>query len=442
MRSDVDYEVLGWIDGKLMLYKSRGNEYFIQAYSEDMLLQWERPLPVSDKRADVFDVIGDGDHFHVIYGVRNKGDFQLMHSVFDPAINVIDTITIGKCLSTFLSPRIRVKRSENRNQLLFIQDEGQSTRFWSYNLDQKQLNWVQDIRLNEFKVRKEFSQTLISDSGDFYGIFQPEGFFQNVTSLDLFYSSSNAITHSHLELEGMQVYDYYLTFDNHNEDAIASGLYSEKNISRAQGFYFARVHPGKENRVSLIPFDGALLEEIHGREVAPTKGLADFTVQQVALRQDGGAVIIAELNKEFSRRSSMPMRRDLPAYTQGGEWVDYYFEDLILLSVHPDGSEHWRKVLRKKQYSQDDNARYSSFFLFRTPERLRFLFNDEIKHENTVGGYEVTGTGDIERKTIFNTDYQRLKMRFRDGEQVAYNECIVMSERSNRLNMVRIQFEE
>ena len=112
------------------------------------------------------------------------------------------------------------------------------------------------------------------------------------------------------------------------------------------------------------------------------------------------------------------------------------------VAVHPDGTPHWKKVLRKRQYSQDDDAIYSSFFLFKSPEKLRLLFNDEIKQENTVGGYEVTGTGYVERKTVYNTDYQRLKLRFRDGVQVASNECIVPSERNNRLNLVRILFPE
>lgn len=85
---------------------------------------------------------------------------------------------------------------------------------------------------------------------------------------------------------------------------------------------------------------------------------------------------------------------------------------------------------------------YSSFMLFKTPERLRFLFNDEIKQENTVGGYEVTGIGYTERKTVFNTDYQKLKLRFRDGVQLSNHECIIPSERNNRLNLVRIRFDE
>ena len=207
------------------------------------------------------------------------------------------------------------------------------------------------------------------------------------------------------------------------------------------GFYFIRYRTGLNAEIHMLPFDESLLTEVNGRNVDVSRGLSDFTVQKVALRQDGGAVVIAELVKEFSRRSSLPMQRDNGSFVRDG-WVDYYFEDMILFAINPDGTEHWKEVLRKRQYSQDDDAIYSSFFLFKTPERLRFLFNDEIKQENTVGGYEVTGKGYIERKTVFNTDYQRLKLRFRDGVQVANNECIVPSERNNKLNLVRIVYSE
>src|SRR5690606_36310418 len=182
---------------------------------------------------------------------------------------------------------------------------------------------------------------------------------------------------------------------------VIAGMYSERNTGRAQGFFFLRYHPGLPAEISTLPFDEALLAEVYGKDVALSRGLTDFRIRQIALRQDGGGVVIAEVNKEFSRRSGVPMRRENGLYVRGG-WVDYYVEDLLLFAIHPDGTEHWKKVLRKRQYSQDDDAIYSSYFLFKTPNPLRFLFNDEIKQENTVGGYEVSGTGQVERKTVFN----------------------------------------
>jgi hypothetical protein len=247
--------------------------------------------------------------------------------------------------------------------------------------------------------------------------------------------------HDTIRLGDVQLMDIYPEYDHLRKNLVITGLYGARNSARATGFYFIAYENNKKPLLSLLPFDEELLTEINGRGGSAQKGLSDFQVREVALRQDGGVVIIAEMVKEFSRRSSLPMERGSGAFLRDG-WIDYYFEDMILFAVHPDGQEHWQQVLRKRQYSQDDGAMYSSFMLFKTPDRLRFLFNDEIKHENTVGGYEVTGSGYIERKTVFNTDYHKLKLRFMDGIQVGYNECIVPSERNNRLNLVRILFKE
>ena len=113
-----------------------------------------------------------------------------------------------------------------------------------------------------------------------------------------------------------------------------------------------------------------------------------------------------------------------------------------MFALHPDGSEHWNAVLHKKQYSQDDDAMYSSYFLFKTPEMLRLLFNDEIRLENMVSEFVIRGNGYHRRQSVFSTDYQRLRLRLKDAVQVSYNECIVPSERNSRLSLVKITFDE
>jgi hypothetical protein len=120
--------------------------------------------------------------------------------------------------------------------------------------------------------------------------------------------------------------------------------------------------------------------------------------------------------------------------------VDFYYEDLFLVGVNPDGSVHWRTVLHKKQYSQDDDAIFSSFFLHRGTEQLRFLFNDEIKYENTCSEYNVSAVGRYDRNSLLNTLDQNLRLRFRDGVQISASECLIPSEFRNKLRLVLIRY--
>jgi hypothetical protein len=442
LRNDFSYTILGWIGGDLLLFRDKGHEFYVQSFDGEMHLKWEREIYIGPRKADIIGIVSDVDKFHLVVGMREKGDYILQHRVYDSSITLTDTVTLDTMQNVFITPRYFISESEDKHKVLLFREINDGLDLVSYDLQSKTILWKNEFEFNGGNLHLDYSSTELDNDGNFYLVLEPDKFLQKVQQLEVFSSvnSTGEVLHETLELGDFQAYDFHTEYDNVFHHLIITGLYSDRSVSRAQGFYVFNYEPRGDNTMHILPFDEALLAEVTGKDVAAVRGLTDFNVQKVALRQDGGAVLIAELNKEFSRRSSLPIRRDNTSFSRGG-WVDYYYEDLILFAVNPDGTEHWKKVLHKRQYSQDDEAIYSSFFLFKTPARLRFLFNDEIKQENTVGGYEVTGTGFVERKTVFNTDYQRLKLRFKDGLQVAYNECIVPSERNNRLNLVRIKYD-
>ena len=440
LRNDYDYTILGWVAHDLLLFRDRGHEFYVQAFDGELHVKWEREIPLGPQKADIIGVVATDDRIHIIFGMREKGNYFIRHSSFDHTISLIDTMTLGFIENIFITPRIQMANSEDKSKALLLREDNDGMNLISYDLNTREVIWTNTLKLTG-GTQSGYRSMEVNNDGEFYLTIEPDKSSQKSQYIEVFclLAGVDKFIHEKIDLGDQQVYDFYTQFDNIHNDLVITGLYSDRNVSRAQGFYFIRFRPVQEHAVHLLPFDESLLAEVNGKDVPISKGLTDFNVQKVALRADGGAIVIAELNKEFSRRSSLPVRRDNGSFSRGG-WVDYYYEDLILFAIHPDGTPHWKKVLRKRQYSQDDDAIYSSFFLFKTPTQLRFLFNDEIKQENTVGGYEVTGIGNVERKTVFNTDYQKLKLRFKDGLQVAYNECIVPSERNNRLNLVRIQF--
>jgi hypothetical protein len=96
--------------------------------------------------------------------------------------------------------------------------------------------------------------------------------------------------------------------------------------------------------------------------------------------------------------------------------------------------------MHKKQYSQDDDGIYSSFFVFKTASSLRFLFNDEIKYENTVSEYVLRGNGRFDRNSLMSTENLKLRLRFRDAMQIDANTLLIPSERRNRLKIARLEY--
>ena len=180
----------------------------------------------------------------------------------------------------------------------------------------------------------------------------------------------------------------------------------------------------------------------HGASYSTTQRIAaigrSMGARSHTLRQDGGFIFFAESQREYTRRTSYQSTYGRGEGLLG--WMDHFFEDVVAISVHPDGKEHWRRVLFKKQFSQDDAAIFSSYFLMKTPSRLKLVFNDEIKNNNTVSEYILDPLGRFNRNSLLSTDYQNLKIRFADAIQISSNEFLAPSEKNRKLSLVKITY--
>ncbi len=238
--------------------------------------------------------------------------------------------------------------------------------------------------------------------------------------------------------------DVKFAFDNQNQRLIGVGLYGEKSRDRANGSFFITLNPGGgEPLVRSEPFDNQFLDILRRRDSSDDddssngRGIAEADVTQLVLREDGGAILVAERHHEIQRGATAARG----FWREGARMVvDYYYDDVLAIAFNPDGSIPWKTVLHKKQYSQDDEGSYSSYFLVRNTDRLHILFNDEIKYENTCSEYVLSPLGDFDRNSLLNTFGQNLRLRFRDGLQISANECLVPSEFRNRLKLVLLKF--
>ncbi|MEM9529229.1 MAG: hypothetical protein AAGA31_21645, partial [Bacteroidota bacterium] len=213
-------------------------------------------------------------------------------------------------------------------------------------------------------------------------------------------------------------------------------------FTRADGYFWIKVDPNNPGITSpdFNPFPLTLIRNIEGKKYnKKNPGIDELSVRDLVLRRDGGALIITERNRQLERRSNASRTQVLNNYGIR-PLVDYHYDELIVFSVHPDGKPHWSNILHKKQYSQDDGGVYSSFLLMENPSSLRFLFNDEIRFENTVSEYVVNGRGEFDRNSLFNTRDLELRLRFRDGIQVAANEVVLPSEHRNKLRLVKMTY--
>lgn len=447
IRSDKRYELLGKLKDRFLVFRDKANEYLVQAYDLNMRLSWDKEIELEGKRVQLVSVTSFEDHFYVFYTYKKKSNYYMKMHQYDAGASLVDSTTIWEYGSRPYGPKTQMIFSENKKNVLLHEFERQTELTTvSYDIENRKILWDMKFKPSDFNVYRDIYQWVYNNKGDGFFIIgldnrkaRKESHSYRVYQCSEGNSKPQVIN---LPMEGQLTYDVKFTYDNFNKKLIGVGLYSEKNRGKANGCFRLSVDDTKADQHKLvhIPFDQEFMSQVmEAKGNQNLKGIDNVTVKDVVLRQDGGVLLVAELTKEFERRMATANRGYVGS--DGSRYiVDYYNDDMFVISIHPDGEVHWKSILHKKQYSQDDNAIFSSYFMMKTPSVLRFLFNDDIKNENTVSEYLVNGYGEYDRNSVMSTKNQDVQLRFQDALQIDSGDVIVPSERRYRLRLVKLEF--
>ncbi len=444
LRNAVSYELVGKLKNRVLFLQDRPTEVEVQGFNEALREIWSKELELDKRQPKVLSVIWSKDDWTVVYRYRHKGQTILKAHKYDAGASLIDSVTIKNYGVLFFTPDFEIIRSEDRSKICIYQIEKiKNIRAVTYDVEKMEVLWDTTTSPDDMDFNLEFLQAIINNNGDFAFMLNKDNFRskrkEHHYEVHEFRTDTKNWQINKVSLNDLLTYDVFFDYDNLNGGIVAGGLYSEKNLARSNGFFYLNIPRNSgEYLLNFQEFDQDFVSDIAGKEIDKSKGILEATIQDIVLRRDGGILLIGEKNRQLERRSASGSGRyyDLTRRFM----VDYYFDDLFVISIHPTGETHWKTILPKKQFSQDDNGIYSSFFLFKTPSSLKFLFNDEIKNENTVSEYILKGNGDYERNSILNTENLELKLRFRDAVQISNSSLLIPSEKKNRVKMVVLEY--
>lgn len=445
IRNDYGYDLIGRLRDRILLFRDKYEDFEVQAFDAQMRFSWSRELDDLERHGvQILSVVGGRNDFSIVYKLRRRGHFLVRVHKYDPGANLIDSMTVvdyGE--RVFTPPALDVVESDDRNYfVVYNTAERNKLESVCFRLDKMQIAWTKDIALEDNYFGTNDESMALSNNGDFYLVSEKNN---RRAKLDDHAFHILRVTGGTDALTITPAPEFLtnhaqFTYDNLNQRLVGAGLYSDKNKDRANGVFFMRASPDGNAQASLHtePFDDKFISIVRQKDVEDdNRGIADADVRQLILRQDGGVILVTERNHEIQRGSAAGR----------GFWregmrmvVDFYFDDLLVMALQPDGQTQWKTVLHKKQYSQDDDGTFSSFFLLRSPDKLRFLFNDEIKYETTCSEYVLSPLGDFDRNSLLTTADQNLRLRFRDAVQISANECLVPSEFRNKLKVVLLRF--
>lgn len=447
LRGDDEYTIVGKIGENVLLFVEKADTYEVQAFDSEMKKLWEKKVEFDSKRAKVLNVNENKNHFTVIYKYNKRGKTFTQAVKFDANAEVLTTDTVEvKPHRSFYSLAGNVMSQDRRYILMYEMEMSERIYATVYDMQEMRLVWHKVLQIKDIDIDRDFVQVIVDDSARGYFIFSKDNRRmkrEDSRFLIVNYDNETGVAKDvNISMQGRIWFDVGFEYDNLNDRLIAGGLYLDKRYTESNGYFFIRANMSSldTQKVHFEPFEEKFIARAIGKEATKNRGIGEVSVRQLVMRQDGGALMIVERSRFYARNAGASLGSLYPSNEDRSLRMDYHLEDILLFAIHPDGKLHWSDVLQKRQFSQDDGARFSSFLLMHTPRNLRFLYNNEIRHKTNINEYIVNGTGNLERNSIYNSETHDVLLALREAKQISANEAIIASERRNTLKLVRMVY--
>ena len=197
----------------------------------------------------------------------------------------------------------------------------------------------------------------------------------------LYERSTNDLKEYKVTLDPKFISDVKMTV-NEKGDIICAGFYSNKSSNSIIGFFYLKIDKQSKEITNQgtkdFPMD-FLSQFMSEKKASKGRELYDYILRHLVLRDDGGAVLVAEQYYEILEQSYDP-NTHMTTYT-----YYFYYNDIIVVSINPSGEIAWAKKIPKYQISRNDGGYYSSFAFAVSGDKMYFMFNDNsrnIKSQN------------------------------------------------------------
>ena len=439
---DSRYEIFGGPAGQVVLYRDSPAGVELSAFNDKMEQVWSRDLSLDRSRPSPIGALMSRGEVVVFYTYRrDRGLFLKMHRYSD-AGNLNDSLSIGELTGDFQTANFSLHYDSQGQYAILTQQKDLST--WAVlavEVATGRLLYQHLVTIAADMAETE-TEPFVDASGNVY--------FWNQTNNRRSRLEEHTISISRIGIEGQTsnielplpktlVFDLEIGVDEVNKQVVLGGYYAE-NPDEAAGVLLIRLDNTLTGQPEVMtePFTQALVESVDPKD-RRAEGVSNLDALDLVFRQDGSALIIGE-----QRRATLRTVGGRGGYFGATVKTDYLYEDIVLSMVgkadESTSTASWHEVLPKKQFSQDDGAAFSGYFIAWTPRQLRLIYNDEVRSGGTVSEYTLDGTGAIQRHSIMNTEYQNLWLRHEAGIQVSGTDIVIPSEKRNRLRLVRLSY--
>ncbi|MBK7855350.1 MAG: hypothetical protein IPJ79_10970 [Bacteroidetes bacterium] len=244
-------------------------------------------------------------------------------------------------------------------------------------------------------------------------------------------------------------------------DIVCAGFYSKMGRTSVDGcFYTVLDGVSKNVKVTNVKeFDiDFLTEGMSERQEKKARAkeekgkdleLYQYDMDNMILRDDGGCVLVGE--QYFVKVTTH--------YSQNGTTTTYtyYYNDIIVINVTPEGKIDWATKVPKYQRTTNDNGAFSSYAMEVTKDKIAFVFNDHKDNLNPTKQGDiknfslrdkngiitiatVDNAGKTTRESLFSAAETDVFIRPKVCEQFSESQMLLFGERGKTEQFAIVSF--
>lgn len=450
LRSTSDFfQVVGtWKDTTVLVYQN-DNDYVIQRFDAEMKrVDATAFTPIDVREPKVFGVVADKVSFTLLFSHNKQGRTHLCgaHYRCNVKLDTIVTYIILEAREDF-NANTYLNSEDHSKVLVWYMASDDDFSMYAIDLENKKNLWRTRIDAGKGEDYKAFQEILFSNVGTAFLVY-PKGNdrgSRETAGFGVLSYDGQALNTQFIRTRGFLWTVSRFEVDNLNGRVVGAGLCSPNtNVKASHVFYLSASISDKDSSIfTTTPFTTELVTSVTGRNPKRHKNnLADMLAHDLVLRRDGGVLFITEQFRQYTRQSvqnttSLGYSRMLPTQFS----TDYYYDNLALFSLNPDGRVQWMSALAKRQSSQDDIGIFSSYGLLKGRNGLHLIYNDDIKPTANIFDYTLSPQGTYTRTSLMSSEKDNLYIRCRNAKQTSASLLIVPAERrGGELKLVRFEF--
>lgn len=413
------YKVFGADSKSFFVYLSSPKERVIERYSYGLQQLMSKKLPFTEKDLEIEEITVEHDHVKVFFSLFNRNSNR--HGLFGievpfdnreitPAQTVFDCQNIQSSeyslfkvvqndeLGLYATVHYQEKQQELPAKITvkFLSNQLQPVQQAEFGLEDARLDY--DVRSMAFDENGNLLM-LVHTTDRSLPNSSPDRFRYTVYRIDRYQGLVERVMVTGLR-DFLNVAG--LTIDKKHHKILLTGLTATGTRSNLSGAFMATIGSDtfQLEKVGFQRFNQDFESKLNSyKSSRKEKDLADYLVKHVIARTDGGSILVLE--------SEYQQTQTYMTYSQGfpvQQSITYnYFEEIVLLSLNPDGTIDWNLILPKSQVSVND-LYLNSFLMVPQKENLRFIFNEDGRSKTSVLQFTVNSLGEISPRITLSPD--------------------------------------